>query len=117
MATTAYNVQLLSSSATSEGAWFPVAYLESPYSVALYGFASGDEAQIWVTNLPTPPSPAAPAAGDGTFQYPDTTSASNFTSDTAVEILGNFQWMRVRKPLAGGSPATTKAYISAFARI
>jgi hypothetical protein len=101
------NQQILYSSAVSEGTWTEIDPLISPFSIGVSGFASGDAAQIYVTNEYTTPSPAvAPVAGDQTMQLGD-----DITSDTMVVIAANFRWVRVRKSTAGGSPATTIAVL------
>ena len=107
------NSTLLNSSAVSEGTWVNVAGIISPFSVGLSGFASGDAAQVYVTNNYSPPSPAiAPVAGDGTMQFGPT-----ITSDTMMVVVGNFAWIRVRKSTAGGSPATTLATLNGLSQI
>ena len=99
--------RLLSSSATSEGSWIRIGGMRPPFTLIVYGFASGDTAQIYVSNLPSNPnSPAlaAPAAGDGTVQL-----GGDITSDVGTIVSEAWEWIRVRKSAAGGSPATTIA--------
>lgn len=107
------NQEILNSAAISEGAWVKVDALVAPITATVHGFATGDVAEIWVSNkYAIPASPAVePVAGDGTFQY-----GGDISSDTAVEITGNFRWLRVRKSAAAGSPATTVAEVQGRAR-
>ena len=105
------NEEILSSAAVSEGAWVQVDGLESPFAVALYGFAAGDVVQIWVSDLYAKPAAAAPADGDGTHQF-----GSDYTSDTRVLVEPSPRWLRVRKSAAGGAPATTKARVQGGGR-
>ena len=106
------NQEILSSSAVSEGTWIQVDHLILPFTVSIYGFDGvGDVAQIWVSNLYDKPAAVTPVASDGTLQY-----GGNITTDTGVEITGNFRWVRVRKSAAGGAPATTKARVQGAGR-
>lgn len=103
--------EILSSAAVSEGAWTQVDGLKSPFTLTVCGFAAGDVAQIWVSNLYDEPAAVTPVAGDGTLQY-----GGNIITDTGVEITGNYRWVRVRKSTAGGAPATTKARVQGAGR-
>lgn len=99
--------RLLNSSAVSEGGWLRIGTMRPPFTVIVYGFATGDVAQIYVSNLsgaPNTPALAAPAAGDGTVQL-----GGDITSDVGTIISENWEWIRVRKSAAGGAPATTIA--------
>jgi len=96
--------QILSSSAVSEGQWEDVGAQAVPFTVAVYGFAAGDIAQIYLSDKLTEPALAAPAAGDATMKL-----GGDITADTMQVIDFAVKWLRVRKSAAGGSPATTKA--------
>lgn len=105
------NQEILSSAAISEGAWVQTSGLESPFSVSLFGFAAGDVAQIYVSDLYDKPAAVAPVDGDGTFKFGD-----DYTSDVKVLVEPTPRWLRVRKPAAGGAPATTKARVQGQGR-
>jgi len=100
------NQEILSSSAVSEGTWHQIDHLIAPFTVTVYGFAAGDTAQIYISDLYDKPAAVAPASADGTFKY-----GGDISGDTATEITGSFRWLRVRKSVAGGAPATTKARV------
>ncbi|MBI4461466.1 MAG: hypothetical protein HY653_01025 [Acidobacteria bacterium] len=104
----ATNKTILNSAPVSEGQWELVQALAVPFTVSVSGFASGDVAQVWVSNLSSQPPLAPPAVGDGTFKLGD-----DITADTAVVVGETWRWLRVRKSAAGGSPATTKAELQA----
>jgi hypothetical protein len=105
------NKEILSSAAISEGAWEQTSGLESPFAVSLYGFASGDVAQIYVSDLYDKPLAVAPVDGDGTVQF-----GSDYTSDIRVLVEPTPRWLRVRKSAAGGTPATTRARVQGAGR-
>jgi len=100
------NQQILSSSAVSEGTWIQVDGLLPPYTIALFGFATADRAQIYVSNAYAQPAAVAPAAGDGTLKV-----GADISADGYVSITTPFRWLRVRKSAADASPALTVAQI------
>jgi hypothetical protein len=100
------NKEILNSAAISEGEWVQTDGLAIPFSVQLYGFAAGDVAQIYVSNLYAKPAAVEPAAGDGTKQY-----GADISADEVVEITASYRWTRARKSVAGAAPATTVARI------
>ena len=101
------NQEILSSATVSEGIWYQIDNLDIPFTVSLYGFDGvADVAQIYVSNLYTKPAAVTPIAGDGTQQY-----GTDYNADTWVEVADTFRWLRVRKSVAGGTPATTKARV------
>lgn len=105
------NQEIFSSAVVAQGAWFQVDKLDSPFTVSAVGFATGDVAQVWVSNEVAEPAAAAPATGDGTFQY-----GSDISGDEWVEVTPSFRWMRMIKTAAAGSPATTKGRIQGRGR-
>jgi hypothetical protein len=105
------NQEIFSSAVVAQGAWFRVDGLDSPFTVSAVGFETGDVAQVWASNEVTEPGAAAPAAGDGTFQY-----GSDITEDSWMEVTPSFRWMRMIKTAAAGSPATTKGRIQGRGR-
>lgn len=106
----ATNRVILNSAPVSEGQWELVQALAVPFTVSVFGFAAGDVAQVWVSNLATQPPLAPPAVGDGTFKLGD-----DIAADAAIVVGETWRWLRVRKSAAGGTPATTKAELHAIA--
>jgi hypothetical protein len=100
------NQEILSSSGVSEGTWIQVDNLLVPYTIAIFGFAGNDKAQIYVSNSYAKPAAVAPVAGDGTLKL-----GSDISADGYVSITTPFRWLRVRKSAADASPATTVAQI------
>jgi len=100
------NQEILSSSAVSEGTWIQVDSLLVPYTIAIFGFAAADKAQIYVSNAYEKPAAVTPVGGDGTLKI-----GSDISADGYVSIITPFRWLRVRKSAADASPALTVAQI------
>jgi len=100
------NQEILSSSSVSEGTWVQVDSLLVPYTIAIFGFAAADKAQIYVSCSDDKPAAVPPAAGDGTLKI-----GFDISVDGYVSIITPFRWLRVRKSAADASPALTVAQI------
>jgi hypothetical protein len=102
---------LLASAASANGAWRDIHELDVPFSVLFSGFAAtGDTAQLWMSNSVTEPASGNPVAGDRSAQY-----GSDITTDTIVEVTAPYRWLRARKSGAAGSPETT--YVDIAGRV
>lgn len=102
---------LLASAPSANGAWRDIHELDVPFSVLFSGFAAtGDTAQLWMSNLVTQPSSGNPVAGDRSVQY-----GGNVTAAVIVEVTAPYRWIRAIKSAAAGSPEIT--YVDIAGRV
>jgi hypothetical protein len=104
---------IFNSAPVAEGQWVDCCTFRVPWSITVYGFASGDVVEIVTSNLPGTPNAQAPLPGDGQIVE----GWPTISQDGRYPVTSTCHWVRVRKSAAGANPATTFAEICAISEV
>lgn len=96
---------MLNAVPVDEGRWVDAGRFRTPFSITIFGFATGDAVQVYVSNLPGQPTLGPPMPGDGTVAYA-LSDTNPVTADTVIPINHPVRWVRCRKSASSGTQST-----------